>query len=208
VVVAVVLSALLACGDDASTAVVFDGQSLNRVPVPDFPALAMAGLGKDADAVNVAVIGASWTQLARDVDKRRDPFAKDRYAVLVMVGGTSDVAVERDDGPTIYRDMAAYAESARAAGYDYIIAATLQPFTGATREEDAARKEANRLLLEEGDAFDEVVDLAGIAGLDDPKGSDYVDGIGHPSEAGAKAMADAMRPAIEDALHGADALFP
>jgi hypothetical protein len=196
----------LACGGDGDDAVVvFDGQSLNRIPVPDYPALAMAGI-RGARAENIAVNGESWTVLAKDVQTRRDPLA-DGYAVLVMVGGTSDVT-SGDDGPTMYGDMASYAESARDAGFDYIIAATIQPSTGATPAEDAARAEANRLLLADAeDAFDEVVDLAGTPGLDDPRGPAYYDGIGHPSPRGAQLMADAIRPAIKQALEDQDQLF-
>ena len=200
------LTLLAACGGDGGEAVVvFDGQSLNRVPVPDYPALAMAGF-RDAAAENIAVNGESWTVLAKDVETRRDPHA-DGYAVLVMVGGTSDVT-SGDDGPTVYRDMASYAESAREAGFEYVIAATIQPSTGLTSAEDAARAEANRLLLADADdAFDEVVDLAETPGLVDPAGPGYYDGIGHPSKRGAELMAEAIRPAIEQAIDDQDRLF-
>jgi len=204
--VAILLCALLACGgDDGDALVVFDGQSLNRVPVPDYPALAMAGI-RGAEAENVAVNGAAWNQLSEDVRTRRDPHAEEGFAILVLVGGTSDVA-SGDDGPTIYGDMAAYATSAREAGFDQIIAATIQPATNTTPEEDAARSEANRLLLADDlGAFDEVVDLAGTPGLDDASGPAYFDGV-HPTQQGAQLMADAIRPAIKDALDEKDQLL-
>jgi hypothetical protein len=179
--------------------VVFDGQSLNLVPSPSYPTLAMQGLG-GVDFEIIAVNGASWTLLSEDVEDRRDPLGDDGYSVLVMVGGTSDV-VGGDDGPTIYADMRDYAASARAAGYDRIIAATIQPAWGEDAVSDGNRLEANRLLLEDADgAFDEVVDLAGTPGLSDAECASYCDGYGHPSPKGAALMAEVMRPAIERAL--------
>jgi hypothetical protein len=202
-VVATCLLVLGSCSDDDGPIVVFDGQSLNNVPKPDFPALAMAGL--DADGVNVAVNGRAWEQLAVDAGTRRDPYAKRGYAILVLVGGTSNVT-GGEDGPTIHERMASYADSAREAGFRYVIATTIQPSTGESEAQNAAREEANQLILDDDDAFDEVVDLAGTPGLDDPAGPSYVDAIGHPSEEGARRMADAVRPAIERALEEADDL--
>jgi len=205
VVVAICLSAVGACSsDDDDTIVVFDGQSLNNVQTPDFPALAMAGL--HVDGVNVAVNGRSWEQLAVDAKARRDQYARKGYAILVLVGGTSNVT-GGEDGPTIHERMATYADSARKAGFRYVIATTIQPSSGESPAENKAREEANRLILDDDDAFDEVVDLAGTPGLDDPAGPSYVDGFGHPSEEGAKRMAEAVRPAIDRALEEADGLF-
>jgi hypothetical protein len=201
------LLALVACSDDGDEPiVVFDGQSLNRVPVPDYPALVMQGI-EGAEAENIAVNGASWTLLSEDVETRRDPLADEGYSILVMVGGTSDV-VGGDDGPTIYEDMRSYAGSARDAGYDHIIAATIQPGSGETDAQNRAREDANELILEDPDgAFDEVVDLAGQPGLKDPTSDFYYDPIGHPSPQGARRMADAMRPAVEDAIDEATSLL-
>jgi hypothetical protein len=204
VLVATCLS-LGACSSDEGTIVVFDGQSLNNVPTPNFPALAMAGL--DADGVNVAVNGRAWQQLAVDAGTRRDPYAKRGYAILVLVGGTSNVT-GGEDGPTIHERMASYADSARDAGFRYIIATTIQPSTGETPAQNEARAEANRLILDDDDAFDDVVDLAGTPGLDDPSSPSYVDAIGHPSKEGAQRMADAVRPALEEALEEAEPLLP
>ena len=192
-------------GSDDEAIVVFDGQSLNRVPVPDFPALVMKDF-EGVDAENVAVNGYSWTLLAESAAKRRDPYAKG-FAVLVMVGGTSDVAAG-DDGPTIYADMRSYAESAREAGFDRVIAGTLQPAAGESAEQTAAREAANELILDDpDDAFDEVVDLAGTPGLDDPTGPSYYDPIGHPSPEGAARMAEVMKPAVAAALEDNEPLL-
>ena len=101
-VVVGLLLLITACGDDGDeVVVVFDGQSLNRVPVPDYPALVMQGI-EGADAENIAVNGASWNVLAEDAATRRDPLADGGQSILVLVGGTSDVV--GGDEPEEYQE--------------------------------------------------------------------------------------------------------
>ena len=98
---------------------------------------------------------------------------------------------------TLYADEVAYAVAARANGFEVIIITTLPDsieFTDAQRAEQATH---NELLLEDPeDAFDAVVDLATIAGLDDPSDTRYYFDGTHWTAEGAKLAAEAVREAL------------
>lgn len=164
--------------------VVFDGQSLNIMPVGNtYPALTMAGRGQPWSVVGIAAT--SFTQLATTAASRVHPLAKP-YAesTLVLCGGTSDLSTEGDSAATVLSDMVAYAAAARTAGFTRVIALTITPSTGFSAGANTQRLTANALILASA-AFDEVVDVAGHPSLDDATDVAYYSDGTHWTTAGA-----------------------
>jgi hypothetical protein len=188
---------LAACASSSTGAqVVFDGQSYNLVPGPhaSYPSRVMDG--RDATWKVVALNGTSWTTLANDADERARPSGG--YDVLVMAGGFTDLVGEQDRAREVLADEVAYAEAARARGFDAVVALTIPPSTviadlGYERE----RVEHNRLLVES-DAFDAVVDIE-VDCLDDPRSSCYSDGT-HWTGRGARIVAGLLAPVLDDII--------
>lgn len=166
----------------------------------------------------VAINSTSWTVLALSASVRRDPHADDGFqTVLVMCGGEGDIYDELNDGPTVYADAKSYAQSAKTAGFDKVLAVTIAPGTAAwfTAPMNTARKAANDLLIGNADAvFDAVVDLAGDSTLSNPgaphsdttwfgdgtlsnpaNATNYADGL-HWAIPGAQSAADQIAPAL------------
>lgn len=184
--------------------VVFDGQSLNAAPIGNsYPLKLMNGPYRGIPWRNVPIAGTSWTVLGNTVASRTHPYAtKARWAILCMCGGTSDLqAPESNDGPTLYADMASYANGCRTAGYDYIIGTTVTPSTQFLASEETARVAANTAIKgNSGAPFDAVVDFAGDSRLANPADTTYyADGL-HWTAAGAQVAADLMSPALATAL--------
>lgn len=204
----------------APYAFVFDGQSLNFVPIggPTYPTVVMAGLavalGYESPHVVVAQSGQSWTLLlngstpppdaalgwVRPASVRLYPKANMGLTTfLLMCGGTSDVE-EGDTGATIYADMVTYADLARAAGFDRIVAQTITPSTTFSAGEETARAAANVLILADADdAFDAVADCAADP-LDDPADTLYYSDGTHWTALGASTAAALTLTAVESLL--------
>lgn len=185
------------------TFVVFDGQSLLLLPGGGvtLPAVLMASF-PGVKRNNRAVGSTSWTALAADVAQRRNPYLKIGVrTVLYLLGGQSDLATELDSGATVAADQAAYATSARAVKSGlYVIGTTIPPSTAYTAPMETARLAANTAILAgAGTTYDAVVDLANTAGLTDPAGSGYSDGL-HFSALGCDLAAAASVPAMTTAL--------
>jgi hypothetical protein len=186
--------------------VVFDGQSLNNASSggatsPNtFPYQTMAGLSKDLPWHNVGVNGTSWTVLQSSAARRSyalaEPYSK---AVLVLTGGASDIAnaQENNTAAEALADMEAYADAARAAGFDYIIASTVTP----SAYFDAG-DEAELLALNEGirnsDHWEDVADMAAVPELQDNTNLIYFWGDQtHFTDVGAAAAAVPVIEALE-----------
>lgn len=187
----------------ASGAVVFDGQSLNNYPaVPDnMPTLVLADL-PGVPGLNISRDTTSWTDLVGSVAWRRNPKAHiGLTTILLMNGGTSDI-LGGDTGATLYADEVSYANSARTAGYDLIVAVTLCPNVNNTGGMETARVDHNTLLLADAsNAFDAVVDIANLPELDDPADlTYYLPSNPHWTAAGAAAAAGAIVPVVAGLL--------
>ena len=190
---------------------VFDGQSQNFFPIgPDtYPKQLMADLGTIDGYVPpssmVAEGGASWSMLLAGTTPgvapatiRTHPRAHQALITfLVMCGGTQDV-LENDTAATIYADMVAYANAARVAGFEPIVATTVPPSTTFSGPQETQRAAANVLILADAsNAFDGVADVT-VAPLNNPADTTYwnVDGI-HWNETGCGLVADIVRAVIE-----------
>lgn len=187
-------------------AVVFTGQSLNNHPVaPDnYPTQMMAEFEIDGAPVswaNIAIDGASWTQLSGVNPQRFLLLNANRgiSTLLAMCGGTADI-INGDTGAQVYADMVSYADNARLAGYDLVVAQTITPAVVIIGGDETARQDANVLILADGDdAFDGVADAA-AAPMDDPADTDYyADGI-HPTALGASILAERTLTVVESLL--------
>lgn len=187
--------------------IVFDGQSLNLIPGSNtYPMQMMAELEFDGYPLpwaNVARGGASWTELTNGTDLypaaplRLYPRANiGLQTVLVLCGGTSDIFTEGDTGAEIYADMELYADNARGAGFDFVVAQTITPYNGISAGQETARDDANaRILADAGNAFDDTVNLTTDPDMENPLSSYYVDGT-HWTETGAGVAADLTRPVV------------
>jgi hypothetical protein len=182
-------------GKTAPVYVVFDGQSLNLEPdaATCYPTVLMADY--DIPWANVAIGAESLTDNLVTAPHRT--FQKGKTApvtVLILCDGTADLSLfggELDTGAEVYADMGAYADAARAAGFDYVIVTTIQDFNGGAGPE-SERLAANLLIIEDAsDKFDYVVQLAEDPRLDDSSDATYyhTDQV-HPNAAGAVVMAE------------------
>jgi hypothetical protein len=194
----------------APVRVVFDGQSfLNWPAAPDnVPSVLMHGNGVPWH--NVAVDGQGWGVLATTQAARLFPQARPSplLDVLVMVGGWSDIVYDGETGEATHAFAVAYADAARAAGFDQVICATIPASgpnilgLGIPTSTDYERIDAyNALVMADADGdFDAVVDLA-VAPLDDATNATYFLGDKlHFRAAGAAAAAELIRPVLEPFL--------
>lgn len=151
--------------------VVFDGQSNNLVG-GYWPVKVMTGrVSTYVHPTLVAILGASWAQLALSAAVRRDPHANlGQSTVLSMCGGTTGVT-NGDNAATLYADHKNYAQAAKAAGFDKVVVQTILPATGFTAGQNTERRAANELLMANGDGvFDAVVDVASDSASSNPGG--------------------------------------
>ena len=155
--------------------VVFDGQSLNLVPgaLTTYCYKVMSGRGvpwRITAKSGIPWIGnpTPWSDLSDDAATRTHPLAKAAtQSVLVMCGGQSDLWAD-DTAATLYADGVTYANAARAAGFDWIIGTTITANSVNTAGQNTERQAHNVLLLADAsNAFDDVVDLAANANLED-----------------------------------------
>lgn len=198
--------------------VVFDGQSMNVLPVfPDnYPAQLM--LGRGIIFRNVAISGISWTVLQASMTTRTLPFAgKAQLSILVLCGGTTDLALpgdmaggEANTGAQAYTDMQSYATAARAAGFDSIIANTLTPsdaflHTTTSGTAEIERQNLNTLIKANSAGFEGIVDMAGAdARLMDCTNATYYEQTfkTHFTPAGAAVAASLVAPVLLPMLTG------
>jgi hypothetical protein len=182
--------------------VVFDGQSLNQVPAGhSYPETTMGTYQPAVPWFNVAVGGASWTQLTATRAQRFARIPGYGYGIWVGCGGTTDLAVELDNGATLYANYWAYSDAARAAGFSYIIATTITPSTTFDATMETNRVAANALILADAsNKFDAVCDFAADPRLDDPSDTTYYTGGLHFTAAGADVAAELMAPVLAAAL--------
>lgn len=185
--------------------VVWDGQSYNNIPAPPdgVPSQTMRSW-PSVPWANVSINGTGFAVLASTVVARRDPWGRAPGTILIMNGGQSDVltGVLSTGGPggltgaTAYAVQVAYAASARAAGFAYVVGATVPAMgpdiagTGQpTGSQQTAIEDLNDLIrADPSGAFDAVADLAAV--LTDATDEDlYLADRLHPTPAGAAAMA-------------------
>lgn len=173
---------------------VFDGQSLNLMPVGNtYPALLM--VGRVGAWAAVAISAASWTTLATTRTARLGQLGRAcTPSVLVMCGGTTDLT-DGDSGATVCADMESYATAARALGFDYVVACTITPSIGFTGPQETQRLAAN-VAIRASAGFDAVADLVADSRLATITGTYYADGI-HWTAAGAAAAAETVGVAVD-----------
>lgn len=186
--------------------VVFDGQSLNLVPGPvaTYGYKVMSGRGlpwRITAKSGVPWEGnpVPWSDLTDDAATRTHPLAKAaRQACLVMCGGQSDIWAN-DTAAQVYADEVAYANAARSAGFDWIIGTTITANQFNTGAQNTERLAHNVLLLADAsNAFDDVVDLAANANLED-YGTYTFDGV-HWSGAATTIVASLLDPYLDAVL--------
>lgn len=187
--------------DLRGTNVVFDGQSMNHIPQSGpYPAAVMDGLGVPWTISGVS--GASWTTLASTVELRTHQYFKPyRNSILVLAGGSSDVSDsgDNDTGAQALADMEAYADAARAAGANYIIACTVTPANIMTGDGEAQRLILNTGILAS-NHWEAVVDVAAHPDLDNYSDTTYYSDGAHLTAAGVTVYAGLVRPAVQAAL--------
>lgn len=121
-----------------------------------------------------AVAGTAWTTLATTVSTRRNPYVGvSTKTHLIMIGSTQDI-LNGDSAATILASEKSYAVSARAAGFFSVTNTTTFPAVPFTGPQEAVRVSLNSSKMADvsGD-FTSVVDLAGVAGLNDPTSDHY-----------------------------------
>lgn len=180
---------------------IFDGQSLNVTPLPPdlpFPNRVMES-HEGMPWWNVAISGTSWTVLSTTAATRLHPkFVGSTPNVLVLLGGQSDI-MDGDSAATVLADMVAYADAARTAGADHIVACTLPPAALLTAPQDVVRLAVNDLILESED-FDSVADVAVIPELQDTGDLTYFYDGSHWTAVGADLAAAVVAPVVDAAI--------
>jgi len=155
--------------------VVLDGQSFNVIPTaPNNFASQIMRYFPHVSFKNPSKSATSWDELYSRAPQEVWPeAARAATSILVMNGGTSDVG-DGDSGSLIYSDQRAYAQAARAAGFDKIMTVTIIPYGGIAGSFETNRLAGNTQLKANADgAFDAVVDFAGDARLQDPTNLTY-----------------------------------
>lgn len=201
--------------------IVFDGQSMNNTPAApqNMPTYVMATRPYPWTA-SPAIGGAGWYDLSRtdsptfNPNTRLYPQARTRPGctdILVMTGGQGDTLNDspsgQQTGAVAYARAVAYADAARAAGFDKIIMST-SPAMGPnmlgtgrpTTFEATSRADYNALVLANSGGFDAVADIS-VAPLDDATNLTYfaIDRL-HWSPAGAQAAAAIIGPVIDSVI--------
>lgn len=183
---------------NAPQRVVFDGQSYNNWPVPpnNYPSVLMRG--RKIPWHNASVDGWSWAFLATNATTRLHPqLTVSDYTVLILQGGQGDITNTPGSGSTAYTRISTYADNARAAGADYIIATTMPPasflFPPGGQQETERLSHNTLLLADANGAFDTIVDIADLA---EPTYNDTV----HPNILGAQIIAQRLAGPLDVAL--------
>lgn len=181
--------------------VAFDGDSManypvtptvgtRRMPRENYPHKIMTGLG--IPAANVCIDGASWaTRTTTAATSLFPQFSKATTAGLFMMGGHNEVeflATAQD----VYDEWVTYADNARAAGADWIVALTCLPAFNFDGTEETLRVDSNALIMADADtAFDVKIDIAAVPGLDNFLSANYLDAV-HLDEPGTDLLAETV----------------
>jgi hypothetical protein len=186
----------------APAAIMFDGDSFNNRPlVPDnVPTLLPAAL--KWPSVNKGQ-NSTLSQLWKTGTEAR----VSRYANMAEVTvyhlmiGVNDIDFGLP-GATVYANKVEMADTARDAGFTFIVSMTTPPYSGISGGEETARDALNAAMLADAeDAFDLVVDLTGNANMENPAGSYYADGL-HWSATGSAAYTAIAAPLIAAMVAG------
>jgi lysophospholipase L1-like esterase len=152
----------------------------------------------DWDVVNQGVNAQRSDVIAARFDE--DVVAK-RPAVVVIIAGVNDVYQGRP-AQHVKEQLAAMYKRAHDAGIR-VVAGTIIPYNTATPDQNARMNEINDWIRTQGRADPGVVVVdtrAAVAAPDNPDTlASSPDGL-HPDAAGYRRMADAIRPAVEQAL--------
>lgn len=189
--------------------VVFDGQSLNLPDNGNYPAKVMANYPGVA-WVNVAIGGASWTELYNGTgDAVGQPASTRTYVwgdrnfaipILVMCGGTADYNLfgDNDTAAQCYADQCQYADDARTAGFTYVTSSTTTPASYITGTQETRRLAGNVLLIADAsNKFDGVAQHAEHVDLDDSSVTTYyADGV-HWTDAGGTVAAGITKTVLD-----------
>jgi len=153
-----------------------------------------------------------WDVINQGVNAQRSDVIAARFdedvvsrkpAVVVIIAGVNDVYQGRP-AQHVKDQLAAMYARARAAGIR-VVAGTIIPYNTATPDQNARMKDINDWIRSQGRADPGVVVVdtrAAVAAADNPdKLVSSPDGL-HPDAAGYRRMADAIAPAIEQALKG------
>lgn len=177
---------------------VFDGQSLIYAPPTDrtWPDRYMADKLYYAESFRVGIQGTTFATRATTATTRVDPLLAptDRRVVLISDGGTSDLLADLTSSQIITA-MDSYHDARRTAGADYIAIPTVAPASTLTAGQETQRQALNAALIANPSAAgaDEVVDLTGIAALQNPADTTYYyDGL-HYTAVAAALVADRWR---------------
>lgn len=182
----------------------FAGQSLNEAPAApnDYPTVLMTSLTKTL-RYDVHKFGIAWAQFAairaRYVDIQRMAGAAQVASVLIMVGGTTDIAVGATGSATYTREKE-YSDIWKTAGGSVakVIGTTTTPSTTFTAGQNTQLADLNsRVNADASDAFDQVVDLAADSLLDDAADTTYYSDGTHWTAAGASRAAALILPAVQ-----------
>lgn len=151
------------------------------------------------DVINQGVNGERSDQVLARIE--RDVLAFEPRAV-VIIAGVNDVYQGRNEGHVIEQLSAIY-ERVKAAGIP-LVAGTIIPYNTATSDQNARMRGINewiRKTAADDPAIDFVDTRAAAAAPGDPdRLFDSPDGL-HPSPAGYRRMADAIRPVLETVLN-------
>lgn len=196
----------------APVRIVFDGQSMNLWPPAElsetpyldglgpYPArlMRMAGLPGIPFANDIAIINTGWATLLTTAATRLYPQIRNRAGctdILVMSGGQTDLPDVT--GAQAYTRAVTYADAARAAGFDIIIATTNPGFDPNLNGNMTTKTNDYNTALEADadDAFDVVVSLD--AALDNFLDTDLFEGDRvHLRSEGAVLMAESVYPVL------------
>ncbi len=197
--------------------VVFEGQSLNVIPISGsaYPYQLMSGRSSSFVLPELtAIIGTPLSTLATTAAIRTYPHADSApNTMLVIEGGQTDMAF--NTAASMYALFKNCAVNAKAAGFSKVVVHTLCPATIFSAGDNTRRKAGNDLLIGNADgAFDAVIDLACDSTLSNPGGAHsgttyygsgnltdftnttyYSDGL-HWKAAGAQDAATSTAPAL------------
>lgn len=154
----------------------------------------------DWDVMNRGVNGERSDQIAARFD--RDVIAH-RPRAVVLIAGVNDVYQGRPVAHVVEQLEKMY-QAARAAGIE-IVAGTIVPYNTATPEQNARMREINEWIRRRAAGRDGIAFVDTRAAVAAPGNPDRLfespDEL-HPSAAGYRRMADAIRPVLESVLGG------
>lgn len=192
-----------AVGNNSSgTRVLFIGQSLNLVPNGNtYPMQLMNGSFPKVPYTNSAIGGAAWNGLVKVRNYMVLPWvAVSGYTVLIMNGGTTDLAVGAT-GADCYAGMGEFSTWAKANGFDWIIGTTITPSTTFTGPQETQRLAGNTLILADAsNYFDSEADLMSDSRLTNPADTTYYADGTHFTATGAGVAASVVQPVLASVL--------